>query len=192
MRHSPFRIGYIERDAWLRCMHTAVAAIDSADPRRRHTAQQLLAYLEMAAALDGELAVLTQQLMLARVFGCAQVVFNDALRIRNDAYRAGMKLSDTEIQRRVITAAKTTAERAWLCEVPSVALVQSVNDSRRAWRNFFDSVRGKRKGPKVGRPRFKSRKDHRQSFRLTRNGFDPRQRRVVRGQGRRGRGSVVA
>ncbi|WP_337360652.1 MULTISPECIES: transposase [Mycolicibacterium] len=85
-----------------------------------------------------------------------------------------MKLSDSEIQRRVITAAKTTEERAWLAEVPSVALVQSVNDSRRAWRNFFDSATGKRKGRRVGRPRFKSRKDHRQSFRLTRNGFSIR------------------
>ena len=80
-------------------------------------------------------------------------------------------MSDSEIQRRVITAAKTTEERGWLCEVPSVALVQSVNDSRRAWRNFFDSAAGKRKGRRVGRPRMKSRKDHRQSFRLTRNGF---------------------
>ncbi|HNM96079.1 MAG TPA: globin, partial [Mycobacterium sp.] len=26
MRHVPFRIGFIERDAWLRCMHTAVAS----------------------------------------------------------------------------------------------------------------------------------------------------------------------
>ena len=113
----------------------------------------------------------TQQAMLARAFGCARVVFNDALRVRDDAYRAGVKLSDSEIQRRVITVAKTTTERAWLCEVPSVALVQSVNDSRRAWRNFFDSGSGKRRGRKVGRPRFKSRKNHRQSFRLTRNGF---------------------
>jgi putative transposase len=115
-----------------------------------------------------------QQAMLARVFGCVRVVFNDALRVRDEAYRAGVKLSDSEIQRRVITAAKTTTERAWLCEVPSVALVQSVNDSRRAWRNFFDSGSGKRRGRKVGRPRFKSRKDHRQSFRLTRNGFSVR------------------
>ena len=112
-----------------------------------------------------------QQRMLARVFGCARVVFNDALRVREEAYRAGVKLSDAEIQRRVITAAKTTVERGWLTEVPSVALVQSVNDSRRAWRNFFDSRTGKRKGRKVGRPRMKSKKDHRQSFRLTRNGF---------------------
>ena len=116
----------------------------------------------------------TQQLMLARVFGCARVVFNDALRVRDEAYRTGVKLSDSEIQRRVITAAKRTEERGWLAEVPSVALVQSVNDSRRAWRNFFDSASGNRKGRRVGRPRFKSRKDHRQSFRLTRNGFSIR------------------
>ena len=48
MRHSPFRIGPIERDAWLRCMHTAVAEIDSEtldDDHRR----ELLAYLQMAA-----------------------------------------------------------------------------------------------------------------------------------------------
>jgi putative transposase len=59
----------------------------------------------------------------------------------------------------VITQAKRTTERGWLAEVPSVALVQSVNDSRRAWRNFFDSHRGKR----PGRPRMKSKKDNRQS-----------------------------
>ena len=112
--------------------------------------------------------------MLARVFGCCRVVFNDALRVRDEAYRAGVKLSDSEIQRRVITAAKATVERRWLGEVPSVALVQSVNDSRRAWRNFFDSHAGKRKGRKFGRPRMKSRNDHRQSFRLTRNGFSVR------------------
>ena len=115
-----------------------------------------------------------QQRMLARVFGCCRVVFNDALRVRVEAYRAGIKLSDSEIQRRVITQAKKTAERGWLTEVPSVALVQSVNDSRRAWRNFFDSRTGKRRGRRLGRPRMKSRKDHRQSFRLTRNGFSVR------------------
>ena len=112
-----------------------------------------------------------QRHALARVFGCCRVVFNDAVRLREEAYLAGVTLSDSEIQRRVITHAKTTVERRWLCEVPSVALVQSVNDSRMAWRNFFDSRTGKRKGRKLGRPRMKSRKDYRQSFRLTRNGF---------------------
>ena len=48
MRHAPFRISEIERDAWLRCMRTAVASIDAHtldDDHRR----ELLDYLEMAA-----------------------------------------------------------------------------------------------------------------------------------------------
>ncbi|MDT5322002.1 MAG: putative transposase, partial [Mycobacterium sp.] len=52
-----------------------------------------------------------QKMELARVFGCCRLVFNDALRVRDEAHRAGVKLSDTEIQRRVITQAKTTVER---------------------------------------------------------------------------------
>ena len=115
-----------------------------------------------------------QRSMLARTFGCCRVVFNDAVRLRQDRWRAGEKLSPTEVQRRVITEAKTLQERGWLAEVASVALVQSVRDAHRAYQNFFDSHGGRRKGPKVGRPRFKSRKDNRQSFRLTRNGFSIR------------------
>jgi putative transposase len=52
-----------------------------------------------------------QQQMLARVFGCCRVVFNDTLRSRDEAYRTGVKLSDSEIQRWVITPAKTTEAR---------------------------------------------------------------------------------
>jgi putative transposase len=115
-----------------------------------------------------------QQAMLARTFGCARVVFNDAIRCRDEAYRAGEKITPTEVQRRVITEAKTTEQRGWLSEVASVALVQSVRDAHQAFSNFFDSVKGRRRGRKVGRPRFKSRKDNRQSFRLTRNGFSLR------------------
>ncbi|MCB0945492.1 MAG: globin, partial [Mycobacterium sp.] len=48
MRHVPFRIGFIERDAWLRCMHTAVASVDAATLDDEHR-RELLAYLEMAA-----------------------------------------------------------------------------------------------------------------------------------------------
>jgi putative transposase len=99
------------------------------------------------------------------------VVFNDALRVRDAAHRAGEKVSDTEVQRRVITVAKTAPEREWLCEVASVALVQACQDARRAYRNWFDSLSGKWKGRRVGHPRFRSRKDNRQSIRLTRNGF---------------------
>jgi putative transposase len=111
-----------------------------------------------------------QRQALARAFGCARVVYNDALAERQRAYQAGEKLSDTEVQRRVITVAKSTPERAWLAGVASVILVQTCQDARRAYRNWFDSSSGKRKGRKVGHPRFRT-KHGRQAIRLTRNGF---------------------
>jgi hemoglobin len=48
MRHAPFRITPIERDAWLRCMHIAVASIDAQTLDDEHR-RELLDYLEMAA-----------------------------------------------------------------------------------------------------------------------------------------------
>src|SRR5664280_2630580 len=112
-----------------------------------------------------------QAALLARAFGWARVVFNDALRARQDAHAAGEKISDTQVQRRVVTLAKTTPARQWLGEVASVALVQACQDARRGYRNWFDSLSGARMGRKVGHPRFRSRKDHRAWIRLTRNGF---------------------
>ena len=111
-----------------------------------------------------------QQQALTRAFGCARVVFNDCLQLRDACHAAGEKISDTEVQRRVITLAKATPERAWLREVASVALVQACQDARRAYKNWFGSLNGRRKGPKIGHPKPK-RKRGRQSIRLTRNGF---------------------
>src|ERR1700744_4718809 len=48
MRHAPFQIGPFERDAWLRCMHTAVPSVDSKTLDDVHR-KALLDYLEMAA-----------------------------------------------------------------------------------------------------------------------------------------------
>jgi putative transposase len=104
-------------------------------------------------------------------------VYNDSLRLRDECHAAGEKISDSEVQRRVITLAKLTAEREWLAEVASVALVQACNDARRAYRNWFDSLTGRRKGRKVGHPVFR-RKHGKQSVRLTRNGFSLRGQRL--------------
>jgi hemoglobin len=48
MRHAPFTIGPLERDAWLRCMHIAIASIDESVLDASHRAQ-LVDYMEMAA-----------------------------------------------------------------------------------------------------------------------------------------------
>ncbi|MFD4439316.1 RNA-guided endonuclease InsQ/TnpB family protein [Nocardia sp. NPDC058519] len=116
-----------------------------------------------------------QQVALARAFGCARVVYNDGLRLRQLAHAAGLPyIRDAALQTQVITEAKRTPERAWLAESSSVVLIQALGDLHTAYRNFFASVAGKRKGPKVAAPKFRSRKDHRQVIRLTRNGFSLR------------------
>jgi putative transposase len=48
-------------------------------------------------------------------------------------------------------------------------LRQSLRDLDAAFRNLFDSKAGRRRGPRVAEPRFKSRKDHRQAVRFTAN-----------------------
>jgi hemoglobin len=45
MRHAPFVIGPLQRDAWLRCMRVAVDEAGPSEPHRK----QLWEYLEMAA-----------------------------------------------------------------------------------------------------------------------------------------------
>jgi putative transposase len=111
-----------------------------------------------------------QRAALAQAFGCARVVFNDALRIRKDAHAEGKpypKIGD--LSKQVITEAKKTPERAWLGAVSSVILQQSLRDLDTAYSNFFASLKGTRKGPKIQEPWFKSRKDNRQSVRFTAN-----------------------
>ncbi|WP_326626132.1 MULTISPECIES: RNA-guided endonuclease InsQ/TnpB family protein [unclassified Streptomyces] len=105
---------------------------------------------------------------LARAFGCARVVYNDALRAREDARANGDVFPKTgDLSRLLITEAKKTTERAWLGNVSAVVLQQSLRDLDTAYRNFFDGLGGKR--PRMGAPRFKSRKDNRQAVRFTAN-----------------------
>jgi putative transposase len=111
-----------------------------------------------------------QQIALARAFGCARVVFNDGLHARQDAHRVGLPyIPDGALSKQVITQAKDTPERAWLGEVSAVVLQQALADLNVAYRNFFASISGKRKGRRVASPRFRSRKDNRQTIRFTAN-----------------------
>jgi putative transposase len=78
-------------------------------------------------------------------------------------------IPDGELSKQAITQAKGTPERAWLGEVSAVVLQQALADLNVAYRNFFASITGKRKGRKVAPPRFRSRKDNRQAIRFTAN-----------------------
>ena len=101
------------------------------------------------------------------MFGCVRVVWNDALALCKQSEK---KPSSVDLQKIVITQAKNTEERAWLGDVSCVPLQQSVADLDVAFKNFFNSCKGKRKGRKVGYPKFKKRTNS-QSARFRVGGF---------------------
>jgi putative transposase len=93
------------------------------------------------------------------------VVWNDALAMSRDGKYPGFnRLCKT------LTLSKKMVEREWLNDVSSVALQQSLKQLDAAYKNYFDSVKGKRKGGKVGLPRFKKRSST-QSATLTKAAF---------------------
>ena len=108
-----------------------------------------------------------QRQRLAQLFGCVRVVWNDALALCKKSTKTP---KSAELQKIVITQAKQTEERAWLSEVSCVPLQQSVSDLETAFKNFFESCKGKRKGRKVGYPKFKKRTNS-QSARFRIGGF---------------------
>jgi len=111
-----------------------------------------------------------QQTELAKLFGCCRVVWNDALALIKAIPQGEKWPSNAELQRLVITQAKQDPSRSWLSGVSVVPLQQSVTNLGTAFKNFFESRSGKRKGAKAGFPRFKK-KLNRQSARFTQRGF---------------------
>ncbi|MCL8011980.1 hypothetical protein [Streptomyces sp. AS02] len=78
-------------------------------------------------------------------------MFNDAVRAREDARAAGGRFPNAgELSTRLVTQAQQTDARSWLGEVSAVVLQHSLRDAETACKNFFASLKGERKGPKVG------------------------------------------
>lgn len=103
-----------------------------------------------------------QQVLLGKTFGCKRVIFNHYLNEQQGRYKNKEKhLSNYDINKD-ITKLKETKE--WLCEVDSIALQMAAEDLSVAYENFFKSVTGKRKSPKIAAPKFKT-KHSRQSYR---------------------------
>lgn len=98
-----------------------------------------------------------QCVSLAQLFGCSRVAWNNALAFCRDEYAQGHKYSGFVSLSKRFTALKKTEAYLWLSDVAAVPLQQSLKDLDIAFRNFFNSVTGKRKGAKVQMPRFKKR-----------------------------------
>ena len=98
-------------------------------------------------------------------FNCVRVVWNEALAIsKSEKYPGYNTLSKS------LTLSKKTEERAWFNDVSSVPLQQSLKQLEVAYKNYFDSLKGKRKGKKLGQPRFKK-KTNSQSGTFATSGF---------------------
>lgn len=110
-----------------------------------------------------------QRIALAQLFGCTRRVWNDALAHCQELRAAGEKIPSGYALRNWMSATK--ADVPWLVAAPSTPLCESVLDLGVAYKNFWASINGKRKGPKVRAPRFKSKRDTRQAARFTKVAF---------------------
>ncbi len=102
-----------------------------------------------------------QRELSERTFGCCRWVYNRCLETRKAEYeKTGKSPSVYQLQKLVTTWKRTDAP--WLAEVDSHALQQAAVNLGRAFDGFF---RRCRTGGKPGYPRFKSKRDARQSYR---------------------------
>ena len=102
-----------------------------------------------------------QKILIDRTPGCCRLIYNKGLAMRRDAYAAGEKVNYVQTSA-MLTGLKQQEEYAFLREVDSIALQQSLRDLDRGFRNFFEK-RGQY-------PRFKSKRQHRQSYRTINQG----------------------
>ena len=107
-----------------------------------------------------------QEKSCAQLFGCVRVVYNDVVAARENAFRNGEPFVSSSVLSHQLTVSKSTPERAWLAEVSSIPLQQSLQDAGKAYTNFFRGLKAKKR---VGKPRFKSRHGSRQSARFTKS-----------------------
>ena len=113
-----------------------------------------------------------QEILFNKTFGCCRFVYNRHKEERDTFYNENIRdknLTKEEVQELYKTFKPKTQkefcdEFEWLREIPTITVTDSIRRCEAAYNNFFKSHSGKRKGRKVGSPKFKSRKDKNQSF----------------------------
>ncbi|MFI1768955.1 RNA-guided endonuclease InsQ/TnpB family protein [Streptomyces sp. NPDC020800] len=100
---------------------------------------------------------------LSRTFGCVRKVYNLALAARSEAWAIRQERVGYNATSAMLTAWKKTEELAYLSEVSSVPLQQTLRHLQMAFTGFF--------GKRAKYPRFKTRKKSRKSAEYTTSGF---------------------
>lgn len=109
-----------------------------------------------------------QKILLNKTFGCCRLLYNERLREHIDWYNINKDLPKDQKSKFKGKLPKQLREEKYdfLSEVIAEPLINSQRNCEEAFSNFFKSISGKRKGRKVGFPKFKAKKDHKDSFAL--------------------------
>jgi len=105
-----------------------------------------------------------QEEFFRRCVGTSRFAFNWALKRWQDQFAAGEKPNEGKL-RKELNAVKGE-EFPWMLDVPKTVVQQAIKNLGMAYQNFFNSLKGKRKGPKVAAPDFKSKHKSKASARL--------------------------
>ena len=102
-----------------------------------------------------------QQNLINQTLGCCRLIYNKGLAMRNEAYENGLKVGYSQTSA-MLTELKKNSDFAFLKEVDSIALQQSLRDLDRSFVNFFQK--------RASHPAFKSKHNNHQSYRTVNQG----------------------
>lgn len=102
-----------------------------------------------------------QEILINKTIGCCRFVFNYYLSKRIESYKSEQKSLSYVQNANDLKNLKN--EYDWLKEVDSISLQQTLKDLDQSYKNFF--IRVKKGKDKAGFPKFKSKKNNKQSFR---------------------------
>ena len=102
-----------------------------------------------------------QQNLINQTLGCCRLIYNKGLAMRNVAYENGSKVGYSQTSA-MLTELKKDSDFAFLKEVDSIALQQSLRDLDRGFVNFFQK--------RASHPTFKSKHNNHQSYRTVNQG----------------------
>ena len=98
----------------------------------------------------------TQVHIIESTFGCCRLIYNCGLSLRDSAYKDGRTAGYKETSA-MLTDMKHSKEFAFLKDVDSIALQQSLRDLDKAYKNFF--------GKRASFPKYKSKHNHHKKYR---------------------------
>ncbi len=102
-----------------------------------------------------------QKNLINQTFGCCRLIYNKGLAMREEAFKIGTKIGYSQTSA-MLTELKKQDDFAFLKLVDSIALQQTLRDLDRGFTNFFQK--------RAAHPTFKSKHNHRQSYRTVNQG----------------------